>query len=315
MNLSEEISTGFDFIAQTFCLRIQSDVSNRTRFNAAFAISSLNLPIWILVLLGNIVILIALKKETSLHPPSKLLFRNLASSDLCVGLITQPLYILHFMIIAHERWDICPLTLKLTHITTYILCGVSLLTVTAISVDRLLALLMGTKYRQVVTLKRVRISLLFVWILVGASSIIVTLNFRVYSVIIAITIVMWLAISTFCYSKIFFTLRSHQKKIGGSRNQESDERHDTSSINVRQYRKSVSTALWINYTLIACYLPITLVLALRFFPSVPFSAVFVSGGAAPSLTYLNSLLNPILYFWRIKEVREEAKNILKGLSC
>ena len=190
-------------MAQSFCHRIHNDVSERIRFNAAFAIFSLNLSIWILVLLGNIVVLIALKKETSLHPPSKLLFRNLAFTDLCVGLITQPFYILHFMIIAHERWDICPLTQKLTHITTYILCGVSLLTVTAISVDRLLALLMGTRYRQVVTLSRVRISLLFVWILSGASSIILVLNFRLYSVISAIMIALWLAISTFCYTKIF----------------------------------------------------------------------------------------------------------------
>ena len=217
------------------------------------------------------------------------------------------------MIIAHERWHICPFTQKLTRITTYILCGVSLLTVTAISVDRLLALLKGTRYRQVVTLKRVRISLLFVWILSGASSIILVLNFRVYSVIGAIMIALRLAISTFCYTKIFVTLRSHQKKIHGNRNQENNG--NIPSINVKQYRKSVSTALWINFTLIACNLPLALVLALKYFPSVQFSVFLVSWGAAPSLTYLNSLLNPILYCWKIKDVREEVKKILKKISC
>ena len=313
MNLSEENSTDLDFMAQSFCHRIQNDVSERIRFNAAFAISSVNLPIWILVLLGNIVVLIALKKETSLHPPSKLLFRNLALTDLFVGLITQPLYILYFMNIANERWDICLLIQKLTHVTTYILCGVSLLTVTGISVDRLLALLMGTRYRQVVTLSRVRISLLFVWILVGASSIMLVVNFREHTLISAIMIAMSLALSTFCYTKIFVILRSHQKKIRGNHRRENND--NISSIDFKQYRKSVSTALWINYTLIACYLPLALVLALKFFRSVPISAVLVSWGAAQSLVYLKSLLNPILYCWRIKEVREEAKNILKKLSC
>ena len=308
MNLSEENSTDLDFIAQTFCHRIENDVSDRTRFNAAFAISSLNLPIWILVLLGNIVVLIALKKVTSLHPPSKLLFRNLALTDLFVGLITQPLYILYFMIIANEHWDICLLIQKLTHVTTYILCGVSLLTVTGISVDRLLALLMGTRYRQVVTLTRVRILLLFVWILVGASSIMLVVNFREHTLISAIMIAMLLALSTFCYTKIFVILRSHQKKIRGNDRRENNE--NISSIDFKQYRKSVSTALWINYTLIACYLPLALVLALKFFRSVPISTILVSWGAAQSLVYLKSLLNPILYCWRIKEVREEAKNIL-----
>ena len=37
--------------------------------------------------LGNTLILIALRKESSLHPPSKLLLRSLATTDLCVGLI------------------------------------------------------------------------------------------------------------------------------------------------------------------------------------------------------------------------------------
>ena len=50
--------------------------------------------------------------------------------------------------------------------------SVSLLTLTAISVDRLLALLLGLRYRQVVTLKRTCINAFGFWILsiVGSSS-------------------------------------------------------------------------------------------------------------------------------------------------
>ena len=40
--------------------------------------------------LGNILILVALHKETSLHPPSKLLYRNLAITDLCIGISAEP---------------------------------------------------------------------------------------------------------------------------------------------------------------------------------------------------------------------------------
>ena len=39
----------------------------------------------------NTLILLALKKVTALHPPSKLLYRNLAATDLCVGVIVAPL--------------------------------------------------------------------------------------------------------------------------------------------------------------------------------------------------------------------------------
>ena len=42
--------------------------------------------------LGNALILIVLHKVYSVHPPTKLLFRCLAVTDLLAGVITQPLF-------------------------------------------------------------------------------------------------------------------------------------------------------------------------------------------------------------------------------
>ena len=52
----------------------------------------------ITAILGNSLILAALHKESSLHPPSKLLYRFLATSDLLVGLVSQPLVMLSFLV-------------------------------------------------------------------------------------------------------------------------------------------------------------------------------------------------------------------------
>ena len=57
--------------------------------------------------LGNTLILVALRKETSLHSPSKLLYRNLAITDLCVGIIAEPLAVTFWTSVVKERWDIC----------------------------------------------------------------------------------------------------------------------------------------------------------------------------------------------------------------
>ena len=54
---------------------------------------TLNIPLSITAFLGNVLIIVALQKVSSIHPPSKLLLGCLASTDLCVGLITQPLYV------------------------------------------------------------------------------------------------------------------------------------------------------------------------------------------------------------------------------
>ena len=120
--------------------------------------------------LGNALILIALHKESSLHPPSKFLLRSLATGDLGVGLIPQPFSVIYWMSVANEHWNVRPYAFMALHITSFILCGVSLLTLTAISVDRLLALLLGLRYRQVVTLKRTYMIVIAIWVVCTVSS-------------------------------------------------------------------------------------------------------------------------------------------------
>ena len=102
---------------------------------------------------GNSLILVAPHKESSLHPPSKLLYRCLATTDLLVGLVAQPLNALCWMSVVHEQWSLCRYARDAGYITSYLLILVSLMTMTAISVDRLLALLLGLRYKQIVTLK------------------------------------------------------------------------------------------------------------------------------------------------------------------
>ncbi|CAH3172577.1 unnamed protein product, partial [Porites lobata] len=99
--------------------------------------------------LGNALILLALKNETSLHPPSKLLYRCLAMTDLSVGVILQPLFVAYWMSVVNERWDICYYADLLSSVAAYFLSSVSLMTLSAISVDRLLALLLGLSQVQV----------------------------------------------------------------------------------------------------------------------------------------------------------------------
>ena len=109
----------------------------------------LNIFLSITASLGNALILVALHKETSLHPPTKLWFGCLAVTDLCVGLITQPLFAIAVMPQGTKiNWVVLNHFITANHISSYTLCGMSGLTSTAITVDRLLALLLGLRYKQ-----------------------------------------------------------------------------------------------------------------------------------------------------------------------
>ena len=105
--------------------------------------------------LGNALILLALRNVSSLYPPTKLLFQCLAMTDFGVGLTSQPFYAIHVLYSAiNVNRDIF-LFSGISWALSICLCGVSLFTTTALSVERLLALLLRLRYRHVLTLKRV----------------------------------------------------------------------------------------------------------------------------------------------------------------
>ena len=53
------------------------------------------------------IILVALNKETSFRPPSKLLYRCLATTNLLVGLVSQPLVATYGMFLVCKQWGLC----------------------------------------------------------------------------------------------------------------------------------------------------------------------------------------------------------------
>ena len=107
---------------------------------------ALHIFLSIFATLGNVLILVALRNVSSIHPPTKLLFRCLAITDLCVGLLGQPLYV--YVKYITISLDIGNRIVELFYVFVFIirvLLAVSILTSAAISVDRLLALLLGLR--------------------------------------------------------------------------------------------------------------------------------------------------------------------------
>ena len=176
-------------------------------------LSKVNILLFLTAFLGNALILVVLHKESSLHPPSKFLYRCLATTDLCVGLVVHPLVATYRMSLVHEDWSLCRYAHGASFISAYTLCSVSLLTLTAISVDRRLALLLGLRYRQVVTLKRTYIVVAIFWFVSGVSASCYILDPRITFWCGNIGVPSSLLISTVSYTKIFRGLRNHHNQV------------------------------------------------------------------------------------------------------
>ena len=274
-------------------------------------ISVLNSFLSLAAFLGNSLILVALRKESSLHPPSKLLLRYLATTDLCVGLIVEPLYVTLLVTVVNEHWNICRYVAHAASITAYFLCGVSLVTMAAISVDRLLALLLGLRYSLVVTLKRVYLITITLFVLsIASSTSRLFLNPFVASWFDMVVVLLCLGTSICSYTKIFFTLIHHQNQVQDRVQQP----NQTNQLNIARYRKAVFTALWLQVMLVVCYLPYFILVSLLSHVK-PYLIVSLAWTYTTTLIFLNSSLNPILYCWKIDAVKQEVKDIIRKIFC
>lgn len=131
-------------------------------------------------------------------------------------------------------------------------------------------------------------------------------------IITSVVLLLCVAISIFTYTKIFLTLRQHQAQIQEHVQQgQPNEQALPSPLNIAKYKKTVSSVAWVPLALVACYFPFGIAVALRTWQIV-LNTFF---GLSLTLNYLNSSLNPLLYCWKINEVREAVKDTIRQCFC
>ena len=165
------------------------------------------------------------------------------------------------------------------------------MTLTAISLDRLLALLLGLRYRQVVTLKRTSVAVAIFWTvsLITASFYILDpfITFWVSNILMPFCLVI-------SFTKIFHTLSHHHTQVQDNIQLQPSQ---PNVLNMARYRKAVYSALWVQLALVVCYVPhciLRIVVSL----SEPSSSHLIARGITSAFLYLNSTLNPFLYCWK-----------------
>ena len=275
----------------------------------SISFSAVSILLSITATLGNSLILIALHKESSLHPPSKLLYRCLATTDLLVGLVCQPHYAIYRISLVHEHWSLCRYANYAVSITSYTLCGVSLVTTAVISVDRLLAMLLGLRYREIVTLRRTFIILAIVWVTCLVNGLFVLLNNSITFWYSLIGIPFCLLISIAAYTKIFRALRHHQIQDHAQQ-----QPSHPNAMNMARYRKAVYSALWVQLALVVCYIPL-FTLRIVISSTKQSSNLLIFLRIANILVYFNSTLNPLLYCWKMSGVRRAVKQTIRQAFC
>ena len=113
------------------------------------------------------------------------------------------------------------------------------------------------------------------------------------------------------YTKILVTLRRRQAQFQDYAPQQPNQ---TRPLNIARYKKAVTTATLLQLSMVPCYLPRGIVVALLTRTELSLS-VFLGSQFTVVLACLSSSLNPILYCWKIEEVRQAVKETIGQVLC
>ena len=264
----------------------------------------LNAPLMLLSIIGNALVLVAILKTPSIRSPSVIFLCSLAVSDLLVGLVAQPVYI------AAE----IARTVRLSQVADtvgFAGCGVSLATMTAITVDRFLALHYHLQYPNLMTTSRAIYTIITIWFIITLFSFSILWSRSIQYFLAAFCNTICLLVCLVCFIKIHRIVRRHQLQIQ-LQQQAVENSIDTNNHHIRQSTKSAKSIFIYFLVMILCYTP-------SFFVHI-ISAINISNSIILwtfpiTAAFMNSSINPFLYCWRIPELRTAVFKTARLLSC
>ena len=264
----------------------------------------------------NIITIQALRKISLFPKPLKTLLLSLAVSDLGVGLLVHPLYIACLIMnieqSANKRLYNTVYTAQ--RLFGYLICDVSFLGIIALTVDRFLAIHLHLRYQELVTHKRVIAVVIAVWVLCLCISSFVLNRIleNVLDIIHATIGAVCLTTTGFIYYKIYSIVRHHTNQIHALQLQPVGQNQSGGLANAARLKKTALATFYVYVVFVVCFLPFICVKA----------AYQIYGGSelllhllysSMTLVHLNSSLNPLIYCWKMRNIRQAVISVLRNI--
>ena len=288
------------------CFHLKDDFHNTDYFRTTFIVCCvLNAIFALSATVSNAVIIIGIKRTPSLHTPSNVLFCGLAACGLGIGVFTQPSYVVYKVAeLMRDVETICWIR-TVHHICTHLFSKLLLFILTEISVERFLGLHLLQKYRTVVSSKRAAIALataVAAAALIAASIAVWKYNLpsNVLSFILMLSCVL---ITTVSYLNVYGKLK-RQTRIRNRnlllRDSSSESEHDISI-----YKHSILTVAWLIGSVLFCSIPQLCLLVVQAVLGYT-DPVRLAQNVAATILFMNATLNPFVWFYRNKRIRQAA---------
>ncbi|XP_073237411.1 melanocyte-stimulating hormone receptor-like [Porites lutea] len=302
-------------MAEQFCTRMLDSslqlVHHRRSSFLAFCV--LDFVFSLVATLENLLVIRALMKASTIPATVKKLLLSLAFSDLAVGLCSQLMTAIIYASIlkmassGNNTAFFCPTVLGVKSYFLYLLGSASFLNVIVIAFDRLLAVSLHLRYQELITPKRVNIALVSLWLMSCITAFIFVFLPTSNEIVTAVILLIGYVLTTVAYVRIYKVVKYHQNQIYSQ-----NQLQNAQTREILRQRKSAYNAIFVYLVFLACYLPL-LPSAILYMTNTSDISFIVAYFGSIFLMFLNSSLNPFVYCWRYREIRQSVKSTVKKL--
>ena len=257
---------------------------------------------------GNGLVLAAIWRNPSLRTPSYILLAGLAFTDFCTGVISQPFLVANELL--SDRATSSSVHLKMRVIGDgcfEYFFNLTMLIVTFMSIERWLHM----SRRLFLTLRRLH-RIMAVLLFIPIPFVVYRFQEITFAYLFAgvAFVLLCLSVTSVAYFKVFRIIRRHQQQICSN---ESCPSFAQPAINFAKYKKSVFSILYIVVVFYTGYLPMAITLGFAMVYWKNCNMMFLSFYMSIVLVFLSSSLNPLLYLWRMKDIRSEVVQLVKRI--
>ena len=168
----------------------------------------------------------------------------------------------------------------------------------SISFDRLIAILKPFQYPNIITVPRTMFVLVSMWLLFTFIASMQVYAEKVLSLSVVLFTFCGSCTSTISHVKVYKTVRHHQIAIHVQL--QAVQASITQATNMAHLKKSALNTFIVYFAFVACYCPYGVVgLVTHSYPTWR----FLARSLVSTIVFINSSLNPILYCWRLREIR------------
>jgi hypothetical protein len=263
---------------------------------------------------ANVVVVLSYFKNSRLRTLSNIPLLSLAFSDLLVTSVVLPL---HATRLVKETYGTHNCILwTVARLTSYFSAGVSLLTVTFISVERFITL--AYPYRNQTILTRLRMKIIVANIWCSAFVVVVShlwlIPYKAFLALCFTVVVVCIVTLLAIWIWVYKLLRNHKRRITTT-HMPFQVTSKTENESRQQTHKNTRTSSIIVVGLILCYLPLIFMFAYYYTEPTNFMGIYIVTPWGEIFLLAHSLFNPLYVFWRKSEFRQTARILICRLRC